>query len=968
MPRTGWNKRRRHSLRKRTINIGTWNVQGFGRKINEVFFEVKRLKMDVMVITETKKKGQGSENLGEYDCFYSGVSKDKRAQQGVAVLIRKKYRKCITSWEPINERLIKINLTIRGRKITILGVYAVNDDTLANNKDKFFESLHCEINKISGTREIIILGDLNSRTGMKQHNKVVGQYGEPTKNDNGCRLITLCEQNELKITNGFYQHRDIHKYTWTQNTRRLKSIIDYLIIKQKSRLLVTDVRVYRGATCGSDHHLLKAKIALGIDKTQTKEKIIEAESIDEIRYNVDSLEQESVRDLYKRRLDQKLELKQFNNNEEHYNHIKTCLHDAAREALGCIEKEKKKQPYWWDEEIEEAIEEKRSRYHQYLTTKDINDNIKYKEAQTKVRKMISEKKNDTWERRCNMLNAHLGGRRSTESWKLLKSLRRERKKDIILAITPQKWDDHFRKLLNEERPEFMNDNLNQNINISTSPIRITTKEVKESCREMKSKRAPGPGNIPAELLKYGSEKLYESLTKLVQNCLNGGDIPEEWKTALISTIHKKGSRNECNNYRGIAVTSSISRLYGKIIKRRIEMEYSDMEAEEQAGFRAGRSTVDHLFCINQVIEKMMAINRELHLLFVDLKKAYDSVPHNKLWEALYNTNLNVNLIKAVKNLYANSTAKIKIGSKLSNGFPITKGLKQGCCLSPTLFKIYLERTLKNWKRKCKNMGIPINNNMIYSLSFADDQLLITQDYDDMEYMTRKLTEEYRKGGLDINIEKTKYMCIGGEHRDLKIQNDQIIKHCDSYKYLGMTITSDGNMDTAIDERNTQGRKAISLLNSILWDQNISNNNKHKIYNTIVKSITTYSCEVWSLKERAKKKLTATEMDFWRRSAGKSRMERVTNERIRQIMKVQGTIVDDIGTQQLRWYGHVQRMSGDRLPKQILEWTPQGRRRRGRPRRSWREGIDREITDRNLEEGLWTNREEWRLGIGRRRTL
>jgi hypothetical protein len=67
--------------------------------------------------------------------------------------------------------------------------------------------------------------------------------------------------------------------------------------------------------------------------------------------------------------------------------------------------------------------------------------------------------------------------------------------------------------------------------------------------------------------------------------------------------------------------------------------------------------------------------------------------------------------------------------------------------------------LRNWKRRCQTMGIPIQNTRVYSLSFADDQILIAQDYDDMEFMARKLKEEYKKWGFTMNLEKTKYIYI-----------------------------------------------------------------------------------------------------------------------------------------------------------------------------------------------------------------
>lgn len=101
---------------------------------------------------------------------------------------------------------------------------------------------------------------MNSKEGKKDQDKIVGRYGEDTLNDKGSRLINICNQNNLRIMNEFFQHRDIHKYIWTQHTRNLRSIIDYVITKQNKRIKIQDTRACRGATCGSDHHLVKAII------------------------------------------------------------------------------------------------------------------------------------------------------------------------------------------------------------------------------------------------------------------------------------------------------------------------------------------------------------------------------------------------------------------------------------------------------------------------------------------------------------------------------------------------------------------------------------------------------------------------------------------------------------------------------------------------------------------------------------
>jgi len=83
-------------------------------------------------------------------------------------------------------------------------------------------------------------------------------------------------------------------------------------------------------------------------------------------------------------------------------------------------------------------------------------------------------------------------------------------------------------------------------------------------------------------------------------------------------------------------------------------------------------------------------------------------------------------------------------------------------------------------------------------------------------------------------------------------------------------------------------------------------------------------------------LKGTEMDYWRRAADRSRMERIPNERIREIINVKHTIVDDIQDKQLVWFGHVQRMPETRIPKQVIQWKPGGRRKRGRPKKGWRD--------------------------------
>jgi hypothetical protein len=100
------------------------------------------------------------------------------------------------------------------------------------------------------------------------------------------------------------------------------------------------------------------------------------------------------------------------------------------------------------------------------------------------------------------------------------------------------------------------------------------------------------------------------------------------------------------------------------------------------------------------------------------------------------------------------------------------------------------------------------------------------------------------------------------------------------------------------------------------------------------------------------------MDFWRRSVRKSRKEKVRNVTIREVMEVGKNILEVIEEKRLRWFGHVKRMPGNRLPLKVLEWEPEGTRRRGRPKERWIGGVRRSMTNRGLTEEDTRDRDRW----------
>lgn len=337
-------------------------------KTTEILIELRRCNLDFVVIPETKKKGHGTEILSEYYHLWSGVEKHQHAQAGVSIFVKKQLQKYITDYEFISERITTLTMKLYGHETLIVGVYAPTDNAQRHLKDKFYNQLSHVLSNTKAHLEIIVAGDLNGRIKGKKGDDVVGGFADEEENDNGERLLELCNQYQLKITNTFFSHKDIHRYTWERPSMNQRSIIDYIIVKQRSHFRINDCRVKRGANCGSDHHLLVATLVVPFTKTaidnnnSTRNIDEKGTPMEQKKYKLYLLQQDSIRSLYETRL--AAELTEHGGNqdvEEQYETLKSIIHKIANEALGEYTTEKNKKQYvWLTEEVKQVIQEKKN--------------------------------------------------------------------------------------------------------------------------------------------------------------------------------------------------------------------------------------------------------------------------------------------------------------------------------------------------------------------------------------------------------------------------------------------------------------------------------------------------------------------------------------------------------------------------------------------------------------------------------
>ena len=198
--------------------------------------------------------------------------------------------------------------------------------------------------------------------------------------------------------------------------------------------------------------------------------------------------------------------------------------------------------------------------------------------------------------------------------------------------------------------------------------------------------------------------------------------------------------------------------------------------------------------------------------------------------------------------------------------------------------------------------------------------------------------------------------------EIKLE-EEVLEQVDSYKYLGVMIKSNGSLKEEINQRISKATKVYSQLgNSFIGKKELTTKTKISIFNSIYCPTLIYGSESWTLDSRDKSKLQATEMKFLRRSIGKTRRDKIRNTKIREEVKTE-SLETKIDKNQLRWYGHINRMKDSRIPKQILECKKQGKLPRGRPKKMWQdvvtEIIQKRGTNPKVAKEKSLNRDQWR---------
>uniref|UniRef100_A0AC11EP38 Uncharacterized protein n=1 Tax=Ovis aries TaxID=9940 RepID=A0AC11EP38_SHEEP len=189
------------------------------------------------------------------------------------------------------------------------------------------------------------------------------------------------------------------------------------------------------------------------------------------------------------------------------------------------------------------------------------------------------------------------------------------------------------------------------------------------------------------------------------------------------------------------------------------------------------------------MEKAREFQKNIYFCFIDYAKAFDCVDHNKLWKILKEMGIPDHLTCLVRNLYAGQEATVRTGHGTTDWFQISKGVHQGCILSPCLFNLYAAYIMRNAGLEEAEAGIKIAGRNINNVKYADDTTLMEESEEELKSLLMKVKEESEKVGLKLNIQKTKIMA-SGPITSWEIDGKQWKQS--HFIFLGSKITADGD--------------------------------------------------------------------------------------------------------------------------------------------------------------------------------
>ena len=407
------------------------------------------------------------------------------------------------------------------------------------------------------------------------------------------------------------------------------------------------------------------------------------------------------------------------------------------------------------------------------------------------------------------------------------------------------WKDHYCSLLNSST------NITDKDVVCTSfkkmcfnhGMHVSVTEVLDLLQGLTNDKATGMDGLSGESLKF-ADPILALLLSICFTCMfKHSYLPVSMLDSVVVPLvkNKNGDLSDKNNYRPIALSSAISKVFENIILHRLE-EYL-WTTDNQFGFKSGHSTDLCVYALTEFIEYLKRRSTSVYVAFLDASKAFDKINHWVLFKKLLNRGVPIYLVKVLCYWYQHQSMYVKWGSTLSSKFQVTNGVRQGGVLFPLLFNVYVNELseLLNKSGIGGNMGGTIINHMLY----ADDICIVSLSSSGLQQLLNICHDYCELHDLTFNAKKSMCMYFSidmNKHCGLPViyLGNSVCQFVKEVKYLGVMIHS--SMKTTIDVAR-QTRKFYMQANLLLRNfRYCSDDVKCTLFQSYCTNM--YCCQLW----------------------------------------------------------------------------------------------------------------------------
>lgn len=885
------------------ISLSTWNINGLSNQVlgdktrNKDFLD-NISKYDFIFLTETWSNTvvdiPGFEAVSS--CTAARKSnKGSRLSGGITLIFKDKFKNQVTIvkqsknflWCKISKNNLNSDLDLY-----FCGVY-IPPENSTYFENEIFDELEDDLVSFSNKGNVMLLGDFNARTSKqedfvsKEGSNLINDMSEnslhpqirqsfdSTMNNHGKRLIDICKNTDSRILNGRTKGDSLGKPTF--HGRIGTSVIDYIICDQH---LFQNINYFivKPPNYLSDH----SQIVTWVNIHQTFETNCSNHAKSPLLHKLPQqfIWTENSKEIFTENLKStktQKQLEEFLKSDFHtdINGVNECVSqfeniilETSKKSLKIKNKKHRQRisnvasKKWFDKDcrikrhgVRKLANQKhrdplnitlREAYH--ATLKDYKDTLKQKKDEFHRNKIEEIEKSIKLDPK--------------SFWKTLKTTSDDLEIDTCTTNTPSEheWLTHFETLhskhkIGSEQQHIINTLKNYENNkdqFDELDETITDCELLKAAKKLKTKKSAYSDKIRNEMIKSSVNILLNGYLKVFNLILKTGLFPSGWCEGLITPIFKSGNRLHPNDYRGICVSSCLGKFFSLILNERLNRFTNDNKSlhPSQIGFLPGNRTADHIFTLKTLNDKYVnqVKNGKIYACFVDFKKAFDSVWHEGLFLKLLENKIGGHFYDLIKNLYSNSKCAIKQSEHRTPFFSYSRGVRQGCILSPLLFNIYINELPNLFTETASDPFILPNGTKLSSLLYADDLIILSRSKHGLQNCLNQLHNWCNRWMMEVNLKKTNIMIFQKTTSKLQTPTfslgNRMINVTQEYTYLGLKLTPNGKFTLALQQLAEKAVHAMYKIRRHLNFNSLSPKIAIKIFDSIISPILLYNSEIW----------------------------------------------------------------------------------------------------------------------------